>query len=154
MSVTHDSSFPAGFSSTDTLGLESEGPTDMEDGEIIDNPHTLEPMYQAEELGHGAQPGGSALSDLSAIPSGASDFPSEDMDTTAHPSESQSHPSLPPTSQGAGPSKVERLEASACSPPPTHTLRARKDWGPKLVEVAVASSFPWAALSYASSTVD
>ncbi len=102
MSITHDSSFTAGFVSTDPLELESEGPTDLQDGEIIDNPCAPEPMEQSEELGHGAQPGGSTLSDLSPIPSGVSDFPSEDMDTNAHTSESESHSSLPTTSQGTG----------------------------------------------------
>ncbi len=38
-------------------GLESEGPTDLEEGEVIDNPHPSEPMAQSEEMGHGAQPG-------------------------------------------------------------------------------------------------
>ena len=34
-----------------------------------------------------------------------SDLLSEDMDTTAHPSESESHSRLPTISQGAGPSQ-------------------------------------------------
>ncbi len=35
MSVAHDSSNPARFLSSDPLGLESEGPVDLEDGEIF-----------------------------------------------------------------------------------------------------------------------
>ncbi len=37
MSVAHDSSIPAGYLSSDPLALESEGPVDLEDGEIIDD---------------------------------------------------------------------------------------------------------------------
>ncbi len=101
MSITRDSSFPTGFISSDLLGLESGGPTDMEDGEIVDNPRAPEPMDQTEGLGHGVHPTGSPLSDVSVIPGGVSDLPSEDMNTTAHPSESESHSSQPTTSQGA-----------------------------------------------------
>ena len=57
MSIAHNPSLPAGFISTDRLRLESEGPTDLEEGEVIDNPHPSEPMAQSEEMGHGAQPG-------------------------------------------------------------------------------------------------
>ncbi len=59
-------------------------------------------MDQSEELGHVAPPVGSVLSDLSVIPSGVSDYPSYDMDITVHPSESESHSSLPTMSQGTG----------------------------------------------------
>ena len=58
MSVAHDSSIPAGFLSSDALALESEAPVNLEDGEIIDDPHAPEEMDQSEEQGHVAQPGG------------------------------------------------------------------------------------------------
>lgn len=52
MDTFHDSSILPGFLSSDTLILETGGPTDLEDGEIIDNPHVPEPMDQTKNLGH------------------------------------------------------------------------------------------------------
>ncbi len=52
-------------------------------------------MDQSEELDHVAQPGGSMLSDLSAIPGDVSDYPSEDMDITAHLSELENTQAFP-----------------------------------------------------------
>ena len=122
MSVAHDSSLPARFHSSDPLRLESERPVDLEDGQIIDNPHASDPMDQSEELGHTAHPGGSALSDLSVITGGVSDYPSEDVEITAHPSKSESHSSLPTVRQGTKFShgnlrrKMRQLNANVCTP--------------------------------------
>ncbi len=101
MNVPHDS-IPARFISSDPLGLESEGPVDLQAGEITDNLRTSEPMDQSEELGHVAQLRGSTFSNLSVIPSGVSDYPSEDMDVTSHPSKLDSHSSLLTMNQCAG----------------------------------------------------
>ncbi len=59
--------FPQGSPPLTLLGLESGEPTDLEDGEIIDNLHASKTMDKSKELGHGAQPMGSALSDMRAI---------------------------------------------------------------------------------------
>ncbi len=101
MNLSHDSSFHQGFLSSDPLGLETGGPSDLEDGQIVDHSHTSEPMDQSDNLGHGVQSTGGTVSDASVAPGGGSDLPSEEMDTTAQPSETESHSSLPTTSQGA-----------------------------------------------------
>ncbi len=49
MRITCDSPLPTGFISSDPLGLDSGGPTDLEDGEIVGNPHASEPMDQSEK---------------------------------------------------------------------------------------------------------
>ncbi len=67
----------------------------MEDGEIVDSSHPSEPMDQADTLGHGVHSTEGATSNASAVLGGMSDFQSEDMDTTAQPSEAESHSDLP-----------------------------------------------------------
>ncbi len=58
-------------------------------------------MDQADTLGHRAYSAGGAVSDASTAPGRISDFQSEDMDTTAQPSEVESYSDRPMTSQDA-----------------------------------------------------
>ncbi len=109
MSVTHYSLAPTGFLSSDPLGLESEGPTDLEDRVIIDDPCALEQMDQSEELDHVARPGESTLSSLSDGPSGTSDQP---IDVTIPPSEQKSRLGQPTTSQGTGLCHSDQYDSS------------------------------------------
>ncbi len=74
-------------------------------------------MAQCEEQGHGAHTWWwwgvrGALSDLSAIPGGVSGFPSEDIDTTVHPSELEGHSSLPTMSRGTRLSHGDLFDSS------------------------------------------
>ncbi len=101
MGTSHDS-LPRGFQSDDPLGLNTGDHSDLEGGgEIIDHSHPSEPMDKSDKLGHGVQPTRGAVSDASMPTGGVSDLPSEDMDTTAQPSELESHSSFPSTSQDA-----------------------------------------------------
>ncbi len=74
-------------------------PSYLEDGEIRDRSHPSEPMDQSDTLGHPNHSAGGVACNASVALGGMSDFQSEDMDTTAQPSEAESHSDLPTTSQ-------------------------------------------------------
>ena len=92
---------PRGCYSSDAFNLEAGDPSDLEDWEIIDCSRPSEPMDQSDTLGHGVQPTGDLARNASAVLGGMSDFQSEDMDTTAQPSEAESHSDIPTTNQDA-----------------------------------------------------
>ncbi len=91
--------FSPGYSGAHPSGLDLKRPTDLEEGEISHHSSLPEPMDQAETLGHGTHSAGSIASDTGATPGRISDFQSEDMDTTAQPSEVESYSDQPMTSQ-------------------------------------------------------
>ncbi len=100
MDISHHS-LPQGGSLASPLALGLGGPSDLEEGEIADHSRPSEPMDQSDTLGHEVYSADGTVSDASAAPSRTSDFQSEDMDTTAQPSEIESHSDQPMTSQDA-----------------------------------------------------
>ncbi len=92
---TFNPSLPPGYSGTYPSGLDLKVPTDLEEGEISDHSSLPEPMDQADTLGHGAYSAGGIASDTGDAPGRMSDFQSEDMDTTAQPSEVESYSDRP-----------------------------------------------------------
>ena len=98
MDTSHDS-LPRGCYFSNPLGLETEDPSDLKDGEIRDRSHPSEPMDQSDMPGHGIHSAGGAASNANAVLGGTSDFQSEVMDTTAQPSEAESHSDLPTANQ-------------------------------------------------------
>ncbi len=98
---TSRDSLPWGCYSSDSLNLEAGYPSDLEDGEVMDRSRPSEPMDQSDTLGHGLQPTGDVASNASVALVGMSHFQSEDMDTTAQPSEAESHSDIPTTGQYA-----------------------------------------------------
>ncbi len=61
------------------------------EGEITDHSSSPDAMGQDDELGHGKYPDRGLTSDTGATPGRISDFHSEEMDTTAQPSEVESY---------------------------------------------------------------
>ncbi len=98
---TSNPSLPPGYSGANPSGLDLKGPTDLEEGEILDHSSLPEPMDQADTLGHGNYSAGGIAADTGAAPGRISDFQSEDMHTTAQPSEVESYSDRPMTSQDA-----------------------------------------------------
>ncbi len=112
MDASH-SSLPQGYSETNPLGLDLKNPTDLEEEEISDHSSIPEATDQTDTLGHGSYPDGGITSDNGAAPGRISNFQSEDMDTTAQPSEVESYSEGPMDGQDAW---------YACSSPDS-------DWG-------------------------
>ncbi len=98
MDTSHDP-LPKGYFQADPLGLNLGDPSDLEEGEISGPSHPSEPMDQSDTLDHGIHPAGGAVRVASAALGGISDFQSEDIDTTAQPSEAERHSDKPMTSQ-------------------------------------------------------
>ncbi len=96
---TSNPSLPPGYSGTHPSGLDLKVPTDLEEGEISDHSSLPETMDQADTLGHGTYSDGGIASDTGVASSTTSDFQSEDMDTTAQPSEVESCSDRPMNSQ-------------------------------------------------------
>ncbi len=92
---------PLGYSGTDLSGLHLKGRTDLEEGDISYHSSLPEPMDQANTLGHEKYSAGGVASDNGAAFGRISDFQSEDLDTTAQPSEVESYSDRAMTSQDA-----------------------------------------------------
>ncbi len=85
-----DSSLPQDRSEQDPLNLAQGGP-EREEGECSSHASSPEAMDQDDVLGHDTHLDGGLVSDTGMASGGVADFQSEDMDTTAQPSEAESY---------------------------------------------------------------
>ncbi len=92
---------PSERSETGHLGLNRRDPDDLEEGEISHHSSLPNAMNQDDPLSHGTYPDRGLASDTGAAPGRLNDFQSEDMDTTAQPSEVESYSDRPMESQDA-----------------------------------------------------
>ena len=94
----HSSLHPE-HSKMDPLVPNRRNPVDLEEGEISDHSSSPDAMDQDDILGHGTYLDRGLASDTGAAPGRISDFQSEEMDTTAQPSEVESYSDWPMESQ-------------------------------------------------------
>ncbi len=95
-----DSSLLQDSSELDPLNLTQDGP-EREEGELSDQSSSPEAMDQDNVLGRDTYLDGGLASDTGVAPRRVTDFQSEDMDTTAQPSEAESYSGRPMESQDA-----------------------------------------------------
>ena len=93
-----NSSMPLDRSEMDSLVPNRRDP-DQKEGEISDSSSRPDAMDQDHVLGHDTYPDRGLASDTGVAPGRISDFQSEEMDTTAQPSEVESYSDLPMETQ-------------------------------------------------------